>query len=65
MAAFDRTGSLNLAKRFYGGNLRFKNEAWNLGVSYQQEQDQNGSASLNTILAGGSYLIGRAKLFAG
>jgi GBP family porin len=65
MAAFDNTGSLNLSKRFYGGNLRFKNETWNVGISYQQEQDQLGHSSLNTIVAGGSYAIGNAKLFGG
>jgi predicted porin len=65
MAAFDNTGSLNLSRRFYGGNLRFRNETWNVGVSYQQEQDQQGRSSLNTIVAGGSYVTGNVKLFAG
>src|SRR5450830_1502900 len=65
MAARTQTGSLNLSKSFYGGNLRFKNETWNVGAGYQKEQDQNGQSSLTTLLTGGSLTIENVKLFAG
>lgn len=65
MLGLRQTGSLNLSKRFYGANLRIRNQDWNIGAAYQREQNQNGQASLSTVMAGGSYLVGRFKVFGG
>jgi predicted porin len=61
----DGTGSLNHSKRFWGANVRFKANAWNVGLGYNTEDDQVGNKSLTSWTMGGSYAIGDAKIFAG
>lgn len=65
MYGFEDTGSTNLSKHAYGANLRYKANGWNVGVGYNQEEDQNGNRSLRSALAGGSYSLGPAKFFLG
>ncbi len=61
----DGTGSLNYSKRFWGANVRYKSDAWNVGLGYNTEEDQVGNKSLTSWTAGGSYAFGNAKVFAG
>lgn len=65
MYGFNNTGSLNLAKRFIGGNLRYKGGGLDAGVGFNHEQDQVGNKALETLTAGASYVVGDAKWFAG
>ncbi len=59
------TGSLGLSKRFWGANLTYKANGFDVGVGHNTETDQNGNKSLTTTTLGGSYAMGDAKLFAG
>jgi general bacterial porin, GBP family len=65
MYGFQNTGSLNLSKKFWGGNLRYQAAPWNAGIGYNREHDQNGNLSLVSMTAGGSYTLGDIKIFAG
>jgi GBP family porin len=65
MYAKDQTGSLNLASRFVGGNVTYLAGGLNVGIGYNNEQDQNDNASLQTLTMGGSYTMEKIKLFAG
>ena len=65
MYAFQETGSLNLSRKFWGGNLRYQANGWNVGLAYNREHDQSGNLSLQSLTLGGSYVIGNAKVFAG
>ncbi|SFV12412.1 porin [Pseudoduganella namucuonensis] len=65
MYGFNNTGSLNLARRFAGGSLRYKGHGLEVGVGYNREQDQVGNQALTTLTAGGYYTVGDAKIFAG
>lgn len=65
MYGFNNTGSLNLAKRFMGTSVRYKGSRLEAGVGYNREQDQVGNRALTTLTAGGYYVMGDAKLFAG
>lgn len=59
------TGSLGLSKRFWGADMTYKANGFDVGVAYNTETDQNGNKSLTTTTVGGSYALGDAKLFAG
>ena len=59
------TGSLGYSKRFWGTNLTYKANGFDVGAAYNTETDQNGNKSLTTTTVGGSYVMGDAKLFAG
>lgn len=59
------TGSLAVSKRAGAGNLMYRANGWNVGIGYNQEQDQTGAPSLRTWIAGGSYQADQAKIFAG
>jgi GBP family porin len=59
------TGSLGYSKRFWGANLSYKANGFDVGIGYNTENDQNGNKSLTTISVGGSYAVGDARLFAG
>lgn len=65
MYGFNNTGSLNLAKRLVGTSVRYKGSGLDVGVGYNREQDQVGNRALTTLTAGGYYMMGDAKLFAG
>lgn len=65
MGALEDTGSTGLSKHAYGANLRYKANGFNVGVGYNQEEDQNGNRSLRSAIAGGSYALGPAKFFLG
>ncbi|MES2114119.1 MAG: porin [Pseudomonadota bacterium] len=65
MYGFNNTGSLNLAKRFAGGNVRYRANGIDAGIGYNREQDQVGNQALTSLTAGGSYVAGDAKFFAG
>lgn len=65
MYGFNNTGSLNLARHFMGGSVRYKGNDLEAGVAYNREQDQVGNKALTTLTAGGFYVMGDAKVFAG
>lgn len=65
MYGFNNTGSLNLAKRFAGGNVRYRANGVDVGIGYNREQDQLGNPALRSLTVGGSYVAGEAKFFAG
>lgn len=59
------TGSMGLSKRFWGANMTYKANGFDVGAAYNTETDQNGNKSLTTTTVGGSYAMGDAKVFAG
>jgi predicted porin len=59
------TGSLNVAKRFWGMNVKYQAKGWNAGIGYNTEEDPVGNRSLASLVAGGSYTQGNVKVFAG
>lgn len=59
------TGSINFSRRFWGANVKYRANGFNVGIGYNSEEDQVGNKSLTTWTLGGSYAIGNAKLFAG
>lgn len=59
------SGSLGVANRFVGGNVRYEANGYNVGIGYNREDDPFGARSLRTGVVGGSYTMGRMKFFAG
>jgi general bacterial porin, GBP family len=59
------SGSLGVANRFMGGNVRYKANGFDVGIGYNREDDPFGARSLRTSVVGGSYTINRMKFFAG
>jgi predicted porin len=59
------TGSIGVAKRAGSGNLIYRAHGIDAGIGYHTEQDQTGVQSLRSWTAGGSYELGKAKLFVG
>ena len=58
-------GSLGVANRFVGGNVRYKANGFDVGIGYNREDDPFGARSLRTSVIGGSYTTGKMKFFAG
>jgi general bacterial porin, GBP family len=59
------SGSLGVANRFVGGNLKYQAHGFNVGIGYNREDDPFGARSLRTGVVGGSYTLGNMKFFAG
>jgi general bacterial porin, GBP family len=65
MYGFNETGSLNRSDRFWGANVKYQARGWNVGLGYNNETDQTGNDSLESLTLGGSYALDKLKLFAG
>lgn len=59
------SGSLGVANRFLGANLKYDANGLNVGIGYNTEKDPFGVRSLRTGVVGGSYTMGNMKFFAG
>lgn len=59
------SGSLGVSNRFLGGNVRYEANGFNVGIGYNTEKDPFGRRSLRTGVVGGSYTMGKIKVFAG
>lgn len=65
MYGFKNSGYIDLDKRFYAANLMYKANGLNVGVGYNNGQDQDGRSGLISTVIGGSYQTGPFKFFAG
>ncbi|MEO8169670.1 MAG: porin [Oxalobacteraceae bacterium] len=65
MYGFENSGYIGLDKRFYAANVMYKANGFNVGVGYNNGQDQNGNSGLISTALGGSYTTGNMKFFAG
>jgi predicted porin len=65
MAGGKGSGYLERYNKFFGVNLTYKNQGWDLGIGYNRGYDQQDAPSLGTATAGGSYSWGDYKFFAG
>jgi GBP family porin len=59
------TGSVGAAKKAWAANLAYRARDLDVGIGYNSEEDQVGNIALRTLVLGGSYKVGDAKLFAG
>jgi predicted porin len=59
------SGSLGVADRFLGANLRYQTDTVAVGVGYNTEKDPFGNRSLRTGVIGGSFKMDKFKFFAG
>lgn len=59
------SGSLGLSDRFFGANLRYEANGFNVGIGHNRENNTTGAKSLQTSVIGGSYDTGTMKFFAG
>ena len=65
MYGFKNSGYIDLDKRFYAANVMYKANGFNVGVGYNNGQDQDGNSGLISTVIGGSYETGPFKFFAG
>ncbi|NMM37697.1 MAG: porin [Glaciimonas sp.] len=65
MYGFKNSGYIDLDKRFYAANVMYKANGLNVGLGYNNGQDQNGNSGLISTILGGSYETGPFKFFAG
>lgn len=59
------SGSLGVSNRFLGGMVKYEANGFNVGIGYNTEKDPFGNKSLRTGVVGGSYTMGKMKVFAG
>jgi predicted porin len=59
------TGTIGASKRAWSTNLIYRANALDVGVGYNSENNQVGDTALRSLVIGGSYTLGDAKLFAG
>lgn len=65
MYGFKNSGYIDLDKRFYAANVMYKANGFNVGVGYNNGQDQDGNSGLISTIIGGSYETGPFKFFGG
>lgn len=65
MASSKGSGYLERYNKFFGVNVTYKDQDWDLGFGYNRGYDQQDAPSLRTATAGGSYSWGNYKFFAG
>lgn len=59
------SGYLGRYNKFYGGNLTYKANGFDVGIGYNRGYDQSDKVSLTTATVGGSYTYNGAKFFLG
>ncbi len=59
------SGYLGRYNKFYGGNLTYKANGFDVGIGYNRGYDQSDNVSLTTATVGGSYIYNGAKFFVG
>lgn len=65
MYGFKNSGYIGLDDKFWGANVMYKANGFNLGLGHNHGTDQNGNSGLVTTVLGGSYQTGAMKFFAG
>ncbi len=65
MYGFKNSGYIGQDKRFIAGMVKYKANGFDMGIGYNNGDDQVGNPGLITTVAGGSYEIGDLKFFAG
>lgn len=65
MYGFKNSGYIGQDKRFYSANVKYKANGFDVGVGYNNGEDQNGNSGLISTAIGGSYETGPFKFFGG
>jgi len=65
MYGFRNSGYVGLDKKFYGANVKYKANGFDVGLGYNHGTDQIGRKGLVTWTIAGSYETGPMKFFAG
>ncbi len=64
MYGFKSSGYFARYDKFYGGNVTYKANGFDVGLGYNRGTDASGNRSLVTTTLGGSYKTGNMKFFA-
>jgi predicted porin len=65
MYGFEKSGYIELDKRFRAASLRYKGNGFDVGAAYNEGLDQVGNRGLITSTVAGSYTTGDWKFFGG
>jgi len=65
MYGFKNSGYIGTDKRFWGANVKYKANGLDVGIGYNNGEDQNGNSGLVDWTVGGSYSMDNWKFFAG
>jgi predicted porin len=65
MYGFEKSGYIELDKRFRAASLRYKGNGFDVGAAYNEGLDQVGNRGLISTTVAGSYSTGDWKFFAG